>query len=41
MLATADGMLVQAFVDAGEVPSSAELSGAFAKAMRAAAQAAN
>jgi len=38
MLATADGMLVQSFVDPSAVPSSSELGGAMAKAFARAAQ---
>ncbi len=35
MLATADGMLIQAFIDAGELPSSRELTAAMAKGLKA------
>jgi hypothetical protein len=38
MLATADGMLVQSFIDPQQVPSSRELAGAMGKALAAASQ---
>ena len=38
MLATADGMLVQSFIDPQEVPRSRELAGAMGKALAAASR---